>query len=243
MSDIPERFPKIMCPYERESKDSGSKSFVKSELKNEYSWVLDEETLVIEKLHGTNVGVKLHHNEVSQVAVRHGSRKMNPLDPFGTEAHQSITRGVQNSLNRGFMYQFSNGWVFGELVGPYFNGNPYDLDEHLFIPFNWMMEQCQYEDFPKTDFQDIKHWMKKECYSHFTARINGMKPSDASISDGYFVEGVVMINPNFRQRIIPSNLATSSNSKYDSICTELAKIRRDMFKSIPVEQEFPRVDT
>lgn len=243
MSGIPDRFPKIMCPYERVSKDPGSKSFIESELKDEYSWVLEKGSLTIEKLHGTNVGVKLQHNEVSQVAVRHGSKKMNPLDPFGSESHQKITRGVQNSLNKGFMYQFSNGWVFGELVGPQFNGNPYDLNEHLFIPFDWIMEHCQYEDFPKTGFQDIRDWMKKESYSHFTARVNGMKPSDASVSDGYFVEGVVMVHPEFRRRITPSNLATSSNSKYNSFSTELAKIRRDMFKSIPVKKEFPDIDT
>jgi hypothetical protein len=236
---IPERFPKISAPYIRESKDSSSKSYVKPRFNQDFSWVTDNNLIVVEKLHGTNAAIKMEHGNVTEAAVRHGNRKMNELDPFGSEPHQYITRGIQNSIQRGFLYQFENGWRFGEVVGPNINNNPYDIDQHMFIPFDWLLEHCEYSGFPKNlKFQDVREWMRKEIYSKFKSRIRGLKPQETTINKGHFVEGVVIFKSEFTGSVRPRNIKTKKTSKYKSVATNICKLRRDMFEDISVEDQF-----
>jgi hypothetical protein len=241
---IPNRFPKIGSLYNRESKDDSSKSYVTPEVNSEYlPWLRDNQIIVAEKLHGTNAAIRMEHGDVIESAVRHGNREMNRLNPFGSESHRSITRGIQNSIEESFLYQFENGWVFGEVVGPNFNSNPYNLDRHLFIPFDWLREHCYYDDFPNNlDFHNVREWMRTDIYSKFKSRIEGLKPEDASIKNGHFVEGVIIINADLTGSIRPNNIQTKKTSKYKSIATNMCKLRRDMFEDISVENQFPEAD-
>ena len=235
---IPERFPKIRAPFNRERPEGSGVSYVRPERRNEYDWVFTHNAAAVEKLHGTNVAVELEHGDVVQGATRLGSREMNALDPFGSERHQHITRGIQNTIQRGFLYQHDNGWVSGEVVGPSFHDNPYNLDEHLFIPFDWLREHAVYEDFPyDASFEELREWFDTSLYSHFTARLNGMAPQDASTDSGHFAEGVVFIHPSFTGSVRLSNMETERTSKYEAVATDFAKLRRDMFELLESQRK------
>lgn len=233
MSGIPARFPKVQAPYERSDNENGDYT-VDPEVMDGYEWVFDraEEVDAVEKLHGTNIAVKLEHGDVVDAATRMGNREMNELNPFADDAnHHYITRGVQNSIRRGYLYKWNNGWLFGELVGPKFHGNPYELDEHLFIPFDWLREHCSYNSYGEysTEFDAISDWFKEGLFSLFYSRIHGTSLDDARVSNGVFVEGVVFVHPDFHGRIKTDNLDTYSTASYDAVASELAKLRRDMY--------------
>ena len=156
MSEIPERFPKVQSPYHRAEDSDGdytieaSREFADGYLRDECAWLVERAADVeaIEKLDGTNMAIHIGEHEhgglsVTDVATRMGDKSMNRVDPFGPRTnHHYISRAVQNAISRGYTDQladeYGTGWFFGEAVGPKFQGNPHELDEHLFIPFEWV---------------------------------------------------------------------------------------------------------
>lgn len=232
MAKLPNRFPKVRAVYERDNNENGRYT-VNPVINKGFDWVFDnaEEVEAVEKIHGTNMSVRCKDGEVIEIATRIGDRSMNKVNPYSdTESHY-LVRGVQNSIRRGYIDQYEDGWVFGELVGPKVHGNPYDLEEHLFIPFDWLRDKCEYRSYGKysTEFEDISNWLQNEIFSLFYSRMNGTDLSEASVSNGVFVEGIVFVHPNFNQSIHPNTLETKRSDEYGSVTRTVGKLRRDMF--------------
>ena len=186
--------PKIECPFVR--KMINGNYVVIDEINSEYNWVFeDESVMAIEKLHGTNVSIVIKEGTVTQVY-----NKTERI-PFINKGKAWIIEGLLNSKSRGYLEFLGDGQFFGELIGPKVNGNPYMLDEHLWIPFStFAQKHLRYKSWGKypKDFKTISEWFKNDLLPLYNL-MKGHK-------DG-FVEGIVFTHPDGR----------------------LAKLRRDMF--------------
>lgn len=247
MATIPTKFPKVESPYHRGENDEGDYVIEgypggPSDYVNEkFSWVFDraEEVEAIEKLDGTNMAVYIEHKHgqwsVTEVATRMGTRDMQRALPFGPRTnHHYITRAVQNSIRRGYIKLMGNahgeGWYFGEALGPKFQSNPHELDEHLFVPFDWVRDKLEYQSYGvySTEFDAIRDWFRGEengLFSLFASRMHGQDLDASRPQNGTFVEGIIFVHPDFEGRLTPGDLTTDENGRMN----EIAKLRRDMF--------------
>lgn len=201
-------FPKLQSPFKRAENDDGE-YVVFDEVNNDYEWVFKDKTVrAVEKLDGTNVSIILdEEGQVESVYSRMGEEHVNPIHSFHSD-YPFIIKGVLNSIEKGWLADLSpNEQHYGELIGPKVNGNPYDLDAHLFVPFQYLYEKVYYKswgDYPKT-YDVISAWFEQDLIPLFYARIHNLKfdelPEDA------FVEGIVFTHEDGRK----------------------AKLRRDMF--------------
>lgn len=186
--------PKIECPFVR--KEIKGEYIVLDEINPEYAWVFeDDSVMAIEKLHGTNVSIVIEEGTVTQVYNR------TERIPFINKGKAWIIEGLLNSKSRGYLEFLGDGQFFGELIGPKVNGNPYMLDEHLWIPFStFAQKHLRYKSWGKypKDFKTLSNWFKDDLLPLYNL-MKGHK-------DG-FVEGIVFTHPDGR----------------------FAKLRRDMF--------------
>jgi len=204
----PTDFPKLHAPFKRHENESGE-YVVFDEVNDGFEWVFEDDSVrAVEKLDGTNVSIVLDADgEIDSVYTRMGDETINHIAPFTSE-HPFIIKGILNSLSRGWIDNLeSNTQHHGELIGPKVNGNPYDLEEHLFVPFDYLYDKVYYKswgDYPKT-YDVISDWFEDGLLPLFYARIHNLQfdelPEDA------FVEGIVFTHPDGRK----------------------AKLRRDMF--------------
>jgi hypothetical protein len=250
-TEIPDRFYKVASPYEREENENGDYvvdpdgSFIG--VQNGYEWVFDraEEVEAIEKLDGTNMGIYIGEHEhgglsVLDVATRMGDKSMNRVEPFGPRTnHHYIARAVQNSVRRGYVEwlagEYGNGWYFGEAVGPKFQDNPHEIDEHLFVPFDWMQDKLEYQSYGRYDTnpEAIRDWFAGEengLFSLFASRMHGQDLESSRPMNGTFVEGLILVHPDFDGRIRPQDMTVEDGS-----VNEIVKLRRDMFESFQNE--------
>lgn len=187
-----EDMPKIECPFIR--KEIDGKYLVIDKINTGYEWVFeDEEVMAIEKLDGTNVSIVIVEGVVTQVYNR------TERIPFINKGKKWIIEGLLNSKERGYLEFLGDGQHFGELIGPKVNGNPYRLDEHLWIPFKtFCQKHLRYKSWGKypKDFQTISEWFKELIPLYSLMK-----------GERGFVEGIVFTHPDGR----------------------LAKLRRDMF--------------
>lgn len=218
---VPPRFPKVQSPFERQENDSGE-YVVYDSLNEDLSGFREWEA--VEKLDGTNCAVYVERGEVVDAFARAGDKSMNYVDPYGSTIHQRITRGVQNSVGRGYTDGLADGYHFGETVGPSINGNPHELDEILFIPFEWLRDKCSYRswgDYPQ-DFDTISEWFEETLFSLFYSKMHGVSLDEASVVNGTFCEGIMFTNTDR----VPH--AYDMDRQPDGMA--YAKLRRDMFE-------------
>ncbi len=192
--------PKLESPFVREM--IKGEYVVIDEVQEGYDWVFeDNAVLAVEKIDGTNVSLILEEGEIRQV----WNRK-NYVPPFSfNKWHHFIIKGVLNSIAKGYLKEFEDGQHFGELVGPKINGNPYELQKHLWIPFKkYSRKRLAYRSwgkYPKT-FESISKWFKDDLFSLFYAKQHSVPYSETPLA-----EGIVFTHPDGR----------------------MAKLRRDMF--------------
>lgn len=254
-ADIPKRFPKVESPYRRDENSNGD--YVVDPdggfcgVKSKFEWVFDraDEVEAVEKLDGTNCAVYVEHKHgewsVTDVATRMGNKEMQRALPFGPKTnHHYITRAVQNSVRRGYVRLVANehgeGWFFGEAVGPKFQDNPHELDEHLFVPFDWLRDKCAYTSYGKYDTspEAIRDWFRGEdngLFSLFASRMHGQDLEASRPANGTFVEGIIFVAPWFEGRIRPADLTVGNGGQS---VKELSKVRRDMFQPFQ-DDEWP----
>lgn len=250
--DIPRRFPKVASPYFRSEDDNGNYTIDPYSVKPKFQWVFDraDEVEAIEKLDGTNCvvyadgngSVKMGHDGVpawTGVMTRMGDKSMQFADPFGSRNHQRVFRGVQNAVNRGYLERLT-GWQFGEVVGPKIQGNPHELDDYLFVPFEWLRDKCQYESYGRydTDYSAIRDWLRggeNGIFSLFATRMHSQSLEESRPDHGAFVEGLIFVHPDFDGQIRTSDLTLGNDGNK---CKELAKLRRDMFSEY-YENDWP----
>ena len=184
---------KIESPFVRVMKDG--RYIVIAKINEGYEWVFeDESVMAIEKLHGTNVSIIIEGGNVTQVYNR------TERIPFINKGKSWIIKGLLNSKEKGYLEFLGDGQFFGELIGPKVNGNPYKLDEHLWIPFaTFCQKHLKYKSWGKylKDFYTTSDWFE-ELMPLYTS----MKGDREG-----FVEGIVFTHPDGR----------------------MAKLRRDMF--------------
>lgn len=253
MTDIPTRFPKVASPYHRSVNSDGDYvvdpdgMFIGTQSRFEWVFTEADEVEAIEKLDGTNMAIHIADHEhgglyVDEVATRMGDKSMNRVDPFGPVTnHHYIARAVQNSIRRNYVQfledEYGTGWFFGEAVGPKFQGNPHELDEHLFVPFDWMRDKLEYESYGQypTNFEAIRDWFRGEdngLFSLFASRMHGQDLNASLPQNGTFVEGLILIHPDFEGRIRPQDIEVDDNGQ----ATQLAKLRRDMYDGFQTDE-------
>lgn len=200
----PDHFPKLHSPFVRQTNDNGE-YVVTSEIKDGYEWVFNnDEVRAVEKLDGTNTAITLDADgTVNGVFARMGteddSKAYREIQPF-TETHGFIIKGVLNALSRGWIDALEAGTAhYGELIGPKINNNPYDLADHLFVPFDYLYRKVHYTswgDYPRT-YDAVSDWFADGLLPLFYARIHNIEfdnlPSDA------YVEGIVFTHPDGRK--------------------------------------------
>lgn len=186
--------PKIESPFVR--KEINGNYIAVDEINPGYEWVFeDDSVMAIEKLHGTNVSIFIQDGVITSCWNR--TERL----PFFNKGKKFIIEGLLNSFERGYMEFLGDGQHFGELIGPKVNGNPYKLDQHLWICFSTFgQKHLKYKSWGKypKDFKTISEWFKE------------LMPLYASMKgdrENGFVEGIVFTHPDGR----------------------MAKLRKDMF--------------
>jgi len=181
--------PKLESPFVR--KEINGNYVVTNEITEGYEWVFeDESVMAIEKLHGTNVSILIQDGVITSVW-----NKTERL-PFFNKGKQYIIIGIMNSYSRGYMEFLPDGQHFGELIGPKVNGNPYGVDEHLWIPFEtFCQKHLRYKSWGKysKDFKTISEWFKELMPLYWL-----MKHKKENKRFTPFVEGIVFTHPDGR---------------------------------------------
>jgi len=153
-----EDFPKIQSPFVRKLNEK-KEYLVTPEIEKGYDWIFEgkeDEVLATEKLDGTNISIIIENGKITRIFNR------TEEIPFFNKGKKHITEAVLNSYERGYC-DFTDGQYFGEVIGPKVNGNPYKLDEHLWIPFlTYCRDKLAYKSwhkYPKT-YENIRNWFK-----------------------------------------------------------------------------------
>lgn len=154
----------------------------------DYSWVFNDETVIaVEKLHGTNVSIVVQDGQISSIWNR--TERL----PFFNKGKVHIVQGIMESYDRGYC-DLEDGQWFGELIGEKVNGNPYNIQGHLWLPFKtYCAEKLYYKSwgkYPKT-FETMSEWFKT-LMPLYSLRIHGKDYSK------HFVEGIVFTHPDGR---------------------------------------------
>ena len=149
-------FEKLESPFLRKINDKGDYVVV-NEINPNCAWVFtDPEVICSEKLDGTNVSVVIENGVITSIWNR--TERL----PVFNKGKQHIILGVMEAFGKGYC-ELPDGRHFGELIGEKLQGNPYKIQGHLWIPFSWLREHCDYESFhkyPKT-FEGLTNWMTK----------------------------------------------------------------------------------
>ena len=147
--------PKLESPFIRKMIDG--KYVVTNEITPGYEWVFEgkeNEVLCTEKLNGTDVSIIIENGVI--VSIWNRTERI----PFFNKGKKFIIEAVLNSFERGYC-NLSDGQYFGEVIGTKLQGNPYKLDEYLWIPFNTYcrdkLTYNSYHKYPKT-FENISNW-------------------------------------------------------------------------------------
>lgn len=180
---------KIECPFIR--KEINGEYIVVNEINIGYEWVFEDETVMaIEKLHGTNVSIQISDGVI--VGVWNRTTRI----PFFNREKNFIIEGLLNSYERGYMDLLQDGQHFGELIGPKVNSNPYNIKEHLWIPFQTFgqkyLKYKSWGKYPK-DFETLSNWFKNDLFSLYACMTQGEEGRKTG-----FVEGIVFTHPDGR---------------------------------------------
>lgn len=222
MSEILSDFPKLLCPFIRQTFPIDPKQHkmhgYKHGLRNPevylavervnpgYEWVFDDpDTFAVEKLNGTNIKLKTEHGRL--VVLQNRKNVLDPLQIIGGK--NFIIEGIFRSIGKG--YVLPDGEQAGECIGPKLQGNPYKLDFHEWYPFEKAIVDLRYKSFHEHDrnFDNWSLWFKDFLFSRYYQKIASKKGIDEKV----FAEGVIFYNLKRK----------AENKIYR------AKLRRDMF--------------
>jgi len=192
---------KIESPFVRKEIDGCY--IVTPEITEGYEWVFtggEDEVLAVEKLNGTNVSIVIENGIITSIWNR------TARIPFFCKGKEFIIEGVMEAFKRGYT-ELPDGQHFGEIIGNKLQGNPCQLEKHLWVPFNtYCRNHLAYKSwhkYPKT-FDGISEWFSKPI-------------SEGGIFSLFMKKRKIDMQP---EGIVFHNLKTG----------QMAKIRRDMFK-------------
>ncbi len=212
-------FPKLYCPFIRKLYKVDREDFKKygsslklrlpevylvtPEINPGYEWVLeDEDTFAVEKLDGTNVKIKIENQRL--VAVQNRKNVIDLYQIIG--GHSQIVEGIFMAIQKGYISK--DGEYAGEVIGPKLQGNPYQLETHLWYPFDKAIEHLRYKSFHQhaRTLENWSAWFKDNLKSLLHTKKVGYEKAGMA-------EGVVFYNLKRREL----------GQVYR------AKLRRDMF--------------
>ena len=215
-------FPKLECPFKRTifqvDKENWKKAgrrlglrqpeayLVVNEINPGYEWVFeDPDTIAVEKLDGTNV--KILTQKGRPIAAQNRLNVIDPLQVIKGKAF--IIEGIFQAIGKGYVLE--DGEQVGEVIGPKLQGNPYELDVHLWYPFEKAIKHLSYRSFLEHErtFDNWSAWFK----DHLVSRFHTKRTSKQEAPKKVMAEGVVFYN-----------LKRKAQSK-----SWRAKLRRDMF--------------
>lgn len=206
-------FPKLESPFERETINGVYQCVPR--VPQEFMWVWSSDCIAVDKLDGTNVSVFIQDGKIKTILNR-----MNVVDIW--KGGKWFYEGIKNAIEREYIApeKIKEEQIFGELVGPRINSNPYNLEEHLWIPFSYLKEhyyfkfwsdfvkECQgksaQEIFDKTSSVFKGMWSIYKRQRRIKSEVNEDTPFEGSMA----AEGIVFYN-----------------QKTGALC----KLRRDMF--------------
>ena len=212
-------FPKIECPFVRKTFAVDKEDFkrhgrklklrepsvylVTNEINPEFEWVFeDPDTIAVEKLDGTNVKLKTEGGRLINL-----QNRKNVIDPLQIMKGKTfIVEGVFMAIQKGLVED--NAIQAGEVIGPKLQDNPYQLETHIWYPFEKAIKHLRYKSFHQNErtFENLSSWFKDNLKSlHHSKRVG--------YENAAFAEGVVFYN-----------LKRKEENK-----TYMAKLRRDMF--------------
>jgi len=210
-------FPKIQCPFVRKifpvDVDDWKKygkalqlrtpevRLVINEVNPGYEWVFQNPNVIAsEKLNGTNVKIKTDNGRL----VGFMNRK-NVIDPLQIMKGKTfLIEGVFRAIQKGYVEK--DGEQAGEVIGPKLQGNPYELNNHIWYPFTKAVKHLAYRSFYEHErtFENWSSWFKDYLVSRFASK-RGNK--------NIMAEGIVFYD-----------LERKAQKK-----VYMAKLRRDMF--------------
>lgn len=172
-----------------------------------YEWVIDHpETMAIEKLDGSNVGILMEKGRIKEIQNR--KNEVDPLQVIGGRSF--IMDGVFAAADMGILHK--DGLQYGELLGPKLQSNPYGLPRHLWYPFTKARTDLRYNSFDKypREFWGWSEWFRLGLQSLLTKK----KSTKSQHTDNIFAEGVIFTNRQLG---------------CDQDHPRMSKLRRDMF--------------
>jgi hypothetical protein len=222
MSEILTDFPKLSCPFIRQTfpvnkeqfKQHGAKYGLRSpevylavdRVNPGFEWVFDDpDTFAVEKLNGTNIKIKTEKGRL--IALQNRKNVIDPLQIVGGK--NFIIEGIFRSIGKDYVKP--DGEQAGECIGPKVQGNPYKLDFHEWYPFEKAVNDLRYKSFHEhgRTFDNWSSWFKDWLHSRYYQKIASKK----GVDDKVFAEGAVLYN-----------LKRKAENK-----SWMAKLRRDMF--------------
>jgi len=191
-------FPKLESPFEREKMNG--KYVVVDKLKPGFTWIFDPSVvLATEKFDGTNVSVCVKNGRIERVYNR--TNRVNVWES-PSQFYEGIKRAVDEGKFKPRMME--DGQYFGELLGKKVQGNPYNIDGHLWLPFEYIKEHYPFkfyntwvEETKAHDLNDLSELFKELKSVYFRRRKQEKHP-----------EGIVF---------------------YNELTGEMCKLRGDMF--------------
>lgn len=212
-------FPKIECPFVRKTYKVNKDDFKKygaalelrspqvylvvDEINPGFEWVFDDpNTIAIEKLNGTNVKLETENGRL--IALQNRKNIIDPLQIISGKAF--IIEGIFTAIQKGYVEK--TGIQAGELIGVKLQGNPYQLQGHLWYPFEKAIKHLKYKSFHEHDrtFDNWSSWFKDYLQSRFHTKLVGYE-------NAVMAEGIVFYN-----------LKRKAEKK-----SYVAKLRRNMF--------------
>ena len=197
---------------------------VVNEINPGYEWVIDDpNTFAVEKLDGTNIKLKTENGRLVSLMNR-----KNVIDPLQIiKGKTFIIEGVFRAIQKGYIDK--DGIQAGELIGPKLQGNPYELNNHIFYPFSKAIKHLKYRSFDEHDrnFDNWESWFKDWLVSRFHSKrkmkVDSKKFKQGIMAYNYKTKGK-QDDKVFAEGIVLYNLKRKSEGK-----TYMAKLRRDMF--------------
>jgi hypothetical protein len=199
--------PKLESPFERED-IKGIGYVCVPKFKQEFIWILQKDVVIAtEKFDGTNVSVYVEDGNIKYIMNR-----TNRIDIWKNQFHfyTGIKRAIEEKKFKPEM--LGDGQYFGELLGPKLQGNPYELDTPLWLPFYYVQEHFSFKFYYK--------WLEENFLD------------DTSYNDEYVFNKFSELRQNlkslyFRKRGIEK--APEGIVFYNKLTGEMCKLRIDMF--------------
>jgi len=194
--------PKLESPFEREEVNGNFVCVPK--FRKEYLWILDKDKVIAtEKFDGTNVSVYIEDGKIKKILNRE-----NDIDIW--KQKEWFYTGIKRAIDEGKfkLDRMTDGQYFGELLGPKIQSNAYELEQPLWLPFEYVKEHYY--------FKFYYTWLDEHHLESDTDWFNAFSELFKNLKSIYFRSKGIEKQP---EGIVFHNRETG----------EMCKLRMDMF--------------